>query len=178
MTNGGLNIMLKKNTARLVVRRVILAAFVILTAILQNTAGTALARFNAGCFMLLSITVSISIYEKESAGMFFGLLAGALWDLASPAPDGVFALFFTAAGCLCGLLSHYVVRTSLFSAVVLTTATYIPPLLLCVIFRSFIKDPDGVHYYLTVIGPRSLAAALLLLPLSYYPVKLTEKLLR
>ena len=63
------------------------------------------------------------MYEKEFAGLFFGFLAGALWDLASPLTDGLLALFFAVLAYVIGLLSKYILRNTLLCQIVLTVIT-------------------------------------------------------
>ncbi len=170
--------MLKKNTLRLALRRLILAVLVIFTALIQNSAGGVFTKSDTGFFLLIPLTVSIAMFEKEFAGMFFGLLAGALWDLASPVTDGVFALFFTVTACACGLLTHYVFRNSLRGAALLTTAVFILFCGIGVIFNCLLKDPSGAEYYLKTFCLHSYFPTIVFLPVFYYPVSFTEKRLR
>lgn len=170
--------MLKNNTVRLVFRRVILAAAIVVSALIQNSASGILAKYNTGCFLLLPLTVSVAMFEKEFAGLFYGLLAGALWDLASPATDGVYALFFTLAAFFCGLLTHFVFRNSFKSAAVLTAGVFLLFSAVSLTFICLVKDFSGVKYYATVFLPRSAAVTAVSLPLSYYAVSFAEKRLR
>lgn len=170
--------MLKNNTARLVLRRIILAAAVTAAALIQNSAGGALSKYNIGVFLLIPLTVSIGMFEKEFAGMFFGIFAGALWDLCSPAADGVYALFFAFTTFLCGLLTHYVLRNSVKSAAVITAAVFAAFAAVSLIFNCLAKDPSGAEFYIKSFIPRSLAATALTLPPAYYAVSLVHKRFR
>ena len=71
-------------------------------------------------YLLLPLLISISMYEREFTGLFFGLFAGALWDLASPLSDGFLALVFAVCAYAIGLLSRYILRNTLLSQIVLT----------------------------------------------------------
>ncbi len=170
--------MLKNNKLRLAVRYIVLILVVLFTALVQNTAGGILSKYNAGFFLLIPMSVSIAMFEKEFTGMLFGLLAGILWDVSSPVTDGVFALFFTVTAFFCGLLTHYVFRNSLKAAAVFTAAGF---LLFCgvsLLFNCVFKDANGAWYYLSVFCVHSFPATLLPLPLAYYLVKTIEKHLR
>ena len=71
-------------------------------------------------FFLIPLLISVSLFEHEFSALFFGLLTGALWDLASPVTDGALALIFAFTACLTGLLSHYILRNTLLNTLLLT----------------------------------------------------------
>ncbi|MBR2410507.1 MAG: rod shape-determining protein MreD [Clostridia bacterium] len=92
----------------------ILASFIIQFTLLPK------AGISASVYLLIPVSVCIAMFEKEFSGLFFGLLAGALWDLASPVTDGSLALFFALSGCIAGLLTHYLLRNTLLTAIILS----------------------------------------------------------
>lgn len=167
--------MLKNDTVKLILRRLILAALIVITSLVQNSADGLFAKFNIGFFFLIPLTVSTAMFEKEFAGLFFGMLAGALWDLSSPVPDGVFTLFFTLAAFLCGLLTHFIFRNSFKSALVFTTAVFLLFSAVSLVFNCLLKDPSGARYYVSVFCLRSFPVTLAALPFAYYPVRFIEK---
>ena len=65
------------------------------------------------------------MFEKEFAGIFYGILAGSLWDISTTTADGMKALFLALTGCICGLLVRYIMRNNLLSALVLCGAAII-----------------------------------------------------
>ncbi len=71
-------------------------------------------------FLLIPLTVTVAMHEREFSGLLFGLFAGALWDIASPLPDGSLAFIFAVFACIIGLLIHYVLRNTLLSALLLS----------------------------------------------------------
>lgn len=170
--------MLKNNRLRLALRHAVLVIFILTAALLQNTAGGILSQYDIGFFLLIPLSVSIAMFEKEFAGMLFGLLAGVLWDISSPVTDGVYALFFTVAAFACGLLSHYVFRNSLKAAAFFTTVVFVLFCTVSLIFNCVLKDPSGAWYYVSHFCVRSFPAVILALPLTYYPVRSIEKNLR
>ena len=106
-----------KHNPRLV-KSIWLVLLVVATALAQHAFLPAAGGQRTG-FLLLALTTAIAMRERESRAAVFGLLAGALWDVASPLPDGVLALFFLVFACAASLLSHYLFRQSLLTAAVL-----------------------------------------------------------
>lgn len=157
-----------------VLRRCGLVLVILAAAALQNT-------FFSGrmptAFLLIPAAVSAAIYEKEFAGTFFGILCGALWDLASPVTDGVFTLIFAVCACACGLLSHYVFRNTL-AAALLQTAGVTVIVLGAGLLSQILRDPTAALQVLTRMTLPSAALTAAVLPLFYYPVRLIEKLTR
>ena len=96
-----------------------LVLLTVLTALFQNVFLPAAGGFHSAYF-LIALTVATAMFEPEPAAAALGLLAGVLWDVASPLPDGVLALFFTVFACASGLLAHYLFRRTVPAAVVLT----------------------------------------------------------
>lgn len=109
-----------QRTQTLIKRRLLLTAVVIAGALIQNCA---LPASEIRICFLLPLTVIIAMFEKEFAGMLFGLLAGCLWDFSTATVDGMKALFLTIVGCVCGLLVRYIMRNNLLSALVLCGTT-------------------------------------------------------
>lgn len=156
-------------------RRLILAGLFLLTAALQNTLFS-LAGHTV--LLLVPLTVSVSIFEKEFAGMFFGLLGGALYDLASPTPDGVYALLFAILGCAVGLMMHYVFRNTLLTALLMTLSFALITVITAFLFNVLIRDASGAaSIFSHRFFPPAVAAAVLL-PVFYYPVRYIENKLR
>lgn len=96
-----------------------LVLLTMLTALFQNVFLPA-AGGAVSVYFLIPLTVAAAMFEPEPAAAAFGLLTGVLWDVASPLPDGVLALFFTVFACAAGLLAHYLLRRTVLAAVVLT----------------------------------------------------------
>ncbi|MBR4151148.1 MAG: hypothetical protein IKR08_07240, partial [Firmicutes bacterium] len=68
---------------------------------------------------LLPLTVAAAMFERETFGLCFGIVAGALTDIGATAADGVNTLFFAAAGFICGLLVTYVFLNNVRSCLIL-----------------------------------------------------------
>lgn len=106
-----------KHNPRLI-KSILLVLLVALTALAQHAFLPAAGAAHTA-YLLLSLTTAIAMRERETRAAVFGLLAGALWDIASPLPDGVLALFFLVFACGASLLAHFVFRQSLLTAAVL-----------------------------------------------------------
>ena len=92
-----------------VFRRVIYIALFVLTGVVQNTL---LGMRGSILLPLIPLTVAVCVFEHEYAGFFFGLLGGALYDLAprrtgytpsylrcSAAPQASLCIICSAARC-------------------------------------------------------------------------------
>ena len=106
------------NTLRCIIKRLIFTLIIILSFSAQFNLFAANLPFPV--YFLIPVVVSVSMYEKEYAGLFFGLLAGVLWDIASPATDGIMALIFTIGAFATGILSKYILRNTLLNGILLS----------------------------------------------------------
>jgi len=80
-------------------------------------------------YILMPLTICISLYEFETKGLIFGIGTGVLFDLTSGAPDGVYTLFFALIAWIAGLLSRRYLRNTMRTAMLLSSAA---TLLLCI----------------------------------------------
>jgi cell shape-determining protein MreD len=158
-----------------VLRVTVLALLFLVTAAVQNTLPGSLKY---AVLPLVPLTVSVCAFEGEMGGLFFGLLGGALYDLASPAADGVYALLFAALGCAVGLTMRWVFRNTLMSVLLLTAAFSLLTAAAGLVFTVFAKDHAGVFAVLRGRFLPGAALTALLVPLFYYPVRAIESGLR
>ena len=91
-------------------KRIILFLLVIIFAAIQNTDGILPCIFGARFFILIPLTVSIAMFEGELAGLFYGLAAGAFWDVCCGGIDGFHAFYLAFLGALTGVLLHFFMR--------------------------------------------------------------------
>ena len=70
---------------------------------------------NAHPFFVVSVFVSVSIWEKEYMGMIFGIVCGAFLDVAFGIPMGICSLIFSLLGYILGVLSKYFIRSIFWS---------------------------------------------------------------
>ena len=101
-------------------RRWILLFVAVITAIIQHTPGLNLKIGTLSPMLLVSFTVCVAMYERSITGLFYGLVAGALWDFASSGADGMYTLMLTTIGFAVGIAVTLYVRNRLVSALVLS----------------------------------------------------------
>ena len=158
-----------------VCRILLLAALFIAAAAVQNSF---LGSLKYAVLPLVPLTVAVCAFEGEMGGLLFGLLGGALYDIASPAADGVYALLFAALGCAVGLTMRYLFRSTLMSVFLLTAAFSLLTSLTGLIFTVFAKDHTGVLAAARARFLPGAALTALLAPLFYYPVRGIETVFR
>ena len=94
-------------------KRIILFLLVVVFAALQNTDGILPCIFGARFFILIPLVIAIAMSEGEIAGLFYGLAAGAFWDVCSAGLDGFHTLYLALLGTLTGVLVHFFMRNKL-----------------------------------------------------------------
>ena len=104
----------------LYIRRVLFVLLIVLTAVFQHTKGAVPSLFGAKAFLLIPLTVCISMFEKSMGGLSFGVLAGVLWDFATVRGDGFYAVMLALAGYTAGVAVAYIMRNNIFSALLLS----------------------------------------------------------
>ncbi len=127
-----------KNT---VIRRTLLVILILITFSFQQTGGLFPELFGAKAMLLIPLTVCISMFEREFAGIFFGLLAGASMDAFSSQSMIFNSLFFTVAGFAAGSLITYLMRNNLLCAGLLTA-----------VFAIIYTSLNFIIYYSPTLG--------------------------
>ncbi len=158
-----------------VCRIALYAALFVLTGVIQNTF---LGGLRVPVLPLVPLTVAVCTFEGEFTGLFFGILGGALCDIASPAPDGIFALLFAALGCAVGLCMHYLFRSTLLSALLMTLLFTAAAAAVGFFFTVFLKDPAGAFPLFRQRTVPGVLLTVLLQPVFYYPIRAIDGKLR
>ena len=104
----------------LYIRRALFVLLIVVTAVFQHTNGAIPGFFSAKAFLLIPLTVCISMQEKSMGGLSFGLLAGILWDFATVRGDGFYSVVLALAGFVAGVSVAYLVRNNVFAALLLS----------------------------------------------------------
>ena len=162
-----------KHNARLI-KSILFALLVILTALAQHAFFPAAGAAHTA-YLLLALVTAIAMREREPRAAAYGLLAGALWDIASPLPDGVLALFFLVFACAASLLSHFLFRQSLLTAAVLCGGGSV--LLGLLLYLLNCAGRDGSAFASLLFGsflPCFLLTAVTL-PVFYYAVRAIDR---
>ena len=156
-------------------RRAILAALTVLTFLFQNTGGLFPAPFGINAMLLIPLTICIAMFEREFAGIFFGLASGVMLDAFSSQSSVFNSLFFTVIGFAAGALITYLMRNNLLCATIMTSASafvYTTILFIINIDLSAIVKPLLVFlsYYFA-----SALYTIILTPLYYFLVRAVSK---
>lgn len=104
---------------KLIFRRLCIGLLILLLSVLQNTDGFFPQAFGARALLLIPAAVCVSMFERDIAGMFFGIFAGALWDVFSAGGD-FNALYLAALSFICGTLMNTIMRNNLVTASILS----------------------------------------------------------
>lgn len=114
---------------RLIIRRVIFAVLLVFCAVIQNTPGLLPEPFGAHQLAVTVMVVCIAMFERETAGMLLGLLAGVVLDVTG-GTQGINAILLTVVGLVCGMLVNNMIRNNIvtaliFSALALLVHTFV-----------------------------------------------------
>ncbi len=106
-----------KNSLLCIIKRLIFTLIIFLSFTLQFKLLAFSLPFPV--YLLIPAVIGITMHEKEAAGIFFGLLSGILWDITSPATDGLMALTFTVGAFITSFLVKYILRNTLLNGILL-----------------------------------------------------------
>ncbi len=102
---------------RLIIRRTVYALLLIVAAVIQNTPGLLPEPFGLHQLGVTAMVVCIAMFERETAGMLFGLLAGVVLDVTG-GTQGINAIILTIFGFVCGLLVNNIFRNNIFTSLI------------------------------------------------------------
>lgn len=94
-------------------RRIVFTAVVLLTFFVQNTQHLFPHPWGIPAMLLVPLVVCIGMFERESWGLFYGLLAGALLDAFSTQTVCYHSIMLAAIGFASGLLVTRLIRNNL-----------------------------------------------------------------
>ena len=158
-----------------ILRRLTFFCLIVAAAVIQNT-GLLPELAGLRFLPLLPLTVSVSMFERETYGLNFGLLAGILVDMNVGRADGTNALFFALTGFLCGLLMTYLMMNNLITAALLTAVSealyaFFSFALHCGVSGGALRELLGFYLPSAMLN-------LLTTPLIYYFVRFINKQFR
>lgn len=165
---------LETERKKLILRRGSLALILLVLSVLQNTDGFFPQIFGVRALLLIPAVVCIAMFERDLAGMLFGLFAGALWDMNAGGAS-FNALYLLAVGFICGTLINTIMRNNIITASILGMI-FISVYIVGYWFFHYIVgglDMAGfmfLRYYLP-----SIAYTALFLPLMFIIVRSIEK---
>ena len=150
----------RKRITKTIIYVLIIAA----TAIIQNTSGLVIEIGGARCFLLLPVTIMLSMGEDEGFAGVLGLIGGLFWDLTSAVHLGFNAAFMCIACFCCASLVTFILRNTFISNFVFSALAAFLYAFLYWLFFIIIKGVHGAELrlfsfylpcavYTTVITP-------------------------
>ncbi len=165
---------LENERKKLILRRGSLALLILILSVLQNTEGFFPEIFGVRAFFLIPAVVCISMFERDIAGMVFGLFAGALWDMSSQGGD-FNALYLLAAGFICGTLINTIMRNNIVTAFLLSMFFIILYPIGYWFFHYVVTGYDSAAYMLWRYYLPSIAYTAVFIPVLFITVRSVEK---
>lgn len=127
--------------------------------------------------LLIPAVVCIAMFEGETVGAVFGIIAGLLWDSQSGRVFGFNCFFLMIFGIVVGLLIQNLFRNTVVSALLFTLlTTIILELITWYFFYSIYGDNQIVFALLQVILPTAIYTLVLSIPI-YIGFKKLNKIL-
>ena len=142
--------------------------WIFLLFLLQQTPGLFPPIFGARPVLLPSAVMCLAMFEGETAGALFGVLAGLMWDATRLRPIGYSSALLMVMGLFCGLLILYFMRNHVFTALFYCgTALLIYELLDLILFvLPGSPEPPGAAAYVVVLV--RILYSMLFAPLIYW----------
>ncbi len=157
-----------------IMRRIVFFFLILSFGILQIS-GVLPTVFGLKLLPLLPLAVTAGMFERETYGLSFGLLAGILWDMNAATADGAYAFFFALVGFISGLLMTYLMMNNLITAYILTGFWGIMYALLSWLLNVGIHGMAGGWKLLLSFYLPTALLNILLMPVFYYIVRAIKK---
>ncbi len=157
-----------------IMRRIVFFFLILGFGVLQNS-GVLPDFFGLKLLPLLPLTVTVGMFERETYGLSFGLLAGILWDMNTATADGAYAFLFALAGFVCGLLMTYLMMNNLITAYILTGFWGIVYAVVSWLLSVGFSGVEGGWKLLLTFHLPSALLNILLMPVFYYIVRDIKK---
>ena len=147
------------------IRRLCMAAGLVLVALLQNTNDLLPAFFGIRAMPLIPAAVCVAMFEREMTGMFFGVFAGLLWDSAARSGGHFNAILLTILAFTCGALITHLMRNNFITALLLSGGSLLVYNAVCIL-RDLVfgKHLDAGYKILTFYFPSVLYSLLFVAP--------------
>jgi rod shape-determining protein MreD len=146
---------------------VIYGVEIFLVYVLQSTPALIPGIFGEKPMLLLMCAVSISLFEGDVTGMWFGLGAGLLMDTGSTAPFGFYGLVFLCICFGCGTLVMYLMRNNIMTALILGFVAALLVSAVQWIFFSHSGAENNLFFIKNILLPRCIYSTATM-PLFYY----------
>ncbi|MCQ2485901.1 MAG: hypothetical protein MJ168_11295 [Clostridia bacterium] len=161
-----------------IIRRAIFAVLLLITFMFQNTGVLFPAPAGIHALLLLPLTVCLGMFEREFAGLFFGLFAGAMLDAFSSNTICYHSIAFTLFGFAAGALTTYLMRNNLLCAIILTAIfTFMHNTVYFLIYCTFNGGENQILVYLRYFF-LSVLYTVIFTPIYYFIIRSVTKRLK
>ncbi|MBQ8228773.1 MAG: rod shape-determining protein MreD [Clostridia bacterium] len=156
-------------------RRIALAAVVLAVFFIWNTDGLFPKPWGIPAMLMVPLVISIGMFEREYAGMFFGLFAGVLMDTFSSQTVCFHSIMLTAAGYISGVLITRLMRNNLKTCLLLNIVFLFINNTLFYLINYNSSGEEGFAYLYSDVYVASVFYTMLFVPLMYWIVRTVYK---
>ncbi len=152
------------------VRYAIYAVLILIAMLLQSSNVAFPEIFGARAFLMIPLTIAISMHEREVPAAVFGAGAGVVWDSVS-ANEGFSTLLLMLLGAICSILISHLMRNNIITAFVLGCGAVAIYELLYIFVNIILSGAGGaIRQMLTFYLPSFIYTAAFI-PVFYYIVR-------
>lgn len=153
------------------IRRVVLAGVVLGLFFLWNTDGLFPKPWGVPAMLMVPVVISIGMFERENAGMFFGLFAGLLMDTFSSRTMCFHSIMLTAAGYFAGVLVTRLMRNNLKTCLLLNVVFLFVYNTLFYFTNYYYSSESAVSYIYSDIYVASIFYTMVFVPFVYLLIR-------
>lgn len=168
--------MKRSDNRLLIIRHIVFAVMLVLAAVFQQSDFFLTGVGPARLILLVPLTVAIAMHERSLSGLFFGLLAGILWDSGSVTVDGFYAVLLSAAGFGCSVLIILKMRNNIFSCLLLSLSALAVTVTAYWLIFFVMKGYTGGGYVYMKYYLSSVIYSMIFVPVIYYLVRSIVKI--
>lgn len=161
----------KKN---LIIRRLLIALVILALAVLQSIRGGINEIFGIRALILIPAVVAAAMYEREIAGVLYGLLAGALWDIFA-AGNNFNAIFLVITGFASAMLINIFMRNNFVTHLIISAGAAGIYSLIYWLYHFVIINSGGAFYMLIRYYLPGVILTAVLSPLIFLLIRALEK---
>ncbi len=163
------SIQAEKNTVRK--RRIVLASVVVVAFFIWNTDALFPKPWGIPAMLMVPVVISIGMFERETAGMFYGLLAGALIDAFSSQTVCFHSIMLTVAGYFSGVLITRLMRNNLKTCLLFNVVFLFVYNTLFYLINYSSSEGEGFAYLYSDVYIASIFYTMVFVPFVYWIIR-------
>ncbi len=152
------------------IRYAIYIGVICIAFIFQNTNLAVPELFGARAFLLLPLSVCISMFEREVPAAVFGAIAGVFWDVSVIA-DGFNAFVIMILSAVCSILVNRLMQNNLVTSFVLSAGVIAVYELLYVVVNLGFGGAGGILKQITIFYLPSFVYTMAFVPIFYFVIR-------